>query len=586
MKKGVLFSSVIGLSLVLGSLAIFNLNNSTEYYQPRNYTEANEGYQGGADWMHRLRANQITGEIDAADVLAARAEIGALKAKSKKSTLNLQWAELGPDNIGGRTRAFLISKQTPGLFFAASVSGGLFRSTNSGSSWNAVNDFMDNLAVVSIAEAPNGDIYIGTGEDLYYNTSGAKSGGILGGGMFKSTDGGVTFDVLPSTVPSSAGDEFASVGKIEIDPNNSQKIYVAASRGVRISTDGGSTWSNPLSPSITPASDMTMSTTGHIWVRSFSQILKSTDGNTFTEISSASPGATGLPRNSSGRMRIAVSPQDDNYVYVIMTSNGNFSKAYRTTDGGTTWSEIGSQNSFLNPHAGQGNFNNAVTVDPKNKDRILVGGVILWEWSLANGWQQLASNNRFLQFQSLWVHSDVHNVVFHPTDKNKIYVCSDGGVTRSIDNGLSWVPVVKNYGTIQFYDIGVAGDGSVIGGTQDNSNILINPNATLLAKTGVTLNSGDGGYADISKLNPSVIFLESQYGNALRSTDGGGSLANFFDLDRMAPNASIQPGGSFAFADFVAPFELYENVFDFNSTDQIRIGADSVSASVGLANFS
>ncbi len=582
MKKGVLFSSVIGLSLVLGSLAIFNVNNSKEYYQPRNQAEAKEGFQGGADWLHRLRANQVSGEIDAADVLAARAEIGVLNAKAKKSTLALQWAELGPDNIGGRTRAFLISKKTPGLFFAASVSGGLFRSTNSGSSWQAVNDFMDNLAVVSIAEAPNGDIYIGTGEDLYYNTSGAKSGGILGGGMFKSTDGGQTFDILSSTIPTSSGDEFASIGKIEIDPSNSQKIYMAGSRGIRISTDGGMSWSNPLAPSITPVSDMTMSSTGHVWIRAFSQILKSTDGSTFTEISSANPGATGLPRNSSGRMRIAVSPEDDNYVYVVMTSGGNFSKAYRTTDGGTNWTEIGSANSFLNPHNGQGNYNNALTVDSKNKDRILVGGVILWEWSLSNGWQQMASNSRFLQLQSLYVHSDVHHIVFHPTDKNKIYVCSDGGVTRSIDNGLSWVPIVKNYGTIQFYDIGVGGDGSVIGGTQDNSNILINPNAPLLAKTGVTLNSGDGGYADISKLNPGVIFLESQYGNALRSADGGGSFGNFFDLDRMAPNASNQPGSGFGFADFVAPFELYENVFDFKSTDFIRIGADSVSASVGL----
>ncbi len=581
MKRGVLFSSVIGLSLVLGSLAIFNVNNSKEYYQPRSHAEAKEGFQGSAEWLHRLRANQVTGEIATADVLAAREEMSVLNAKSKKSTLALQWAELGPDNIGGRTRGFLISKKTPGLFFAASVSGGLFRSTNSGNSWQAVNDFQDNLAVTCIAESSNGDIYYGTGEGMYYSASGRKSEGITGGGVFKSTDGGLTFELLPSTKPLTVSGEWGQVGKIEVDPNNPQKIYAATNRGLRVSTDGGANWTNPLAPSITQVSDMTISPSGHVWLRAVGVISKSTDGNTFTEVSSTNPGPTDLPRNNNGRSRIAVSPQDDNYVYVVMTSGGDFSRAYRTTDGGTTWTEIGAQNSFLNPHSGQGNYNNALTVDPKDKDRILVGGVILWEWSLSNGWQQIASNSRFLQLQSLYVHSDVHNIVFHPTDKNKIYVCSDGGVTRSVDNGLSWVPIVKNYGTIQFYDIGVGGDGSVIGGTQDNSNILINPNAHLLAKTGVTLNSGDGGYADISKLNPAVIFLESQYGNALRSVDNGGSFSNFFDLDRMAPISTNQPGDN-GFADFVAPFELYENVFDFKSIDQIRFGADSVSSSLGL----
>jgi hypothetical protein len=580
MKKGVLYSSVIGLSLVCGSLAIFNLNTEKEYYQPRTKAVAGDSHQGAANRLLWMRANSATGAVELTDVLKAREEMKALSAKSKKSAIGLQWSEVGPDNIGGRTRAFLISSQTPGLFFAAGVSGGLFRSTNSGGVWEPVNDMQENLIVTCIAEAPNGDIYYGTGEGLYSRVVGGKNSGFVGAGVFKSTDGGQTFNQIPSTTPSSTGDEFANIGKIEVDPNNSSKIFIAAQRGIRVSTDGGDSWNNPLS-GLAPSTDMTMTPSGHIWAKVGSLIYKSTDGNNFTEISSTSPGATGLPRNT-GRSRIAVSPEDDNYVYVINTNTSNdFSSAYRSTDGGTTWTQIGAQNSFLNPHSGQGDYNNAVTVDPKDKNRIIVGGVTLWEWSAANGWQQIASNNRFTQVASLWVHSDVHNVVFHPLDKNKMFVCSDGGISRSNDNGLTWVPIVKSYNTIQFWDIGVGADGAVIGGTQDNSNILVNPNAQFFNRTGTTLNSGDGGYADISKLNPDIIFLESQYGNALRSVDYGGSFGNFFDLDRMAPNANAQPG-DFAFADFVAPFELYENVFDAKSTDLIRFGADSVFASVGL----
>ncbi len=578
MKRGVLFSSVIGLSLVICALAIFSLNGNKDYYQPRSKTVIADGHAGAAERLLWMRANAETGEIEIEDVIRARKQMNALDAREKTSALNLQWSELGPDNIGGRTRAFLISKQTPGLFFAAGVSGGLFRSTNSGSSWQPVNDFQENLIVTCIAEAPDGTIYYGTGEGLYSRVVGGKNSGFIGGGIFKSTDGGLTFSVLPSTVPSTVAGQFSNIGKIEVDPNNSQRIFYVDERGIWVSNDGGDFWNDPIGGFVR-STDMTMTSTGHVWAKVGAIIYKSTDGINFTEISSTNAGANDLPRNA-GRSRIAVSPEDDNYVYVVNANTSNdFQSAYRSTDGGTTWSQIGAQNSFLNPHSGQGDYNNAVTVDPKNKDRILVGGVTLWEWSSANGWQQIASNNRFTQFSSLWVHSDVHNVVFHPTDKNRIFVCSDGGISRSNDNGLTWVPIVKNYNTIQFWDIGVGADGAVIGGTQDNSNILVNPNAPFLPRTGTVLNSGDGGYAEISKLNPNIIFLESQYGNARRSVDYGGSLGNFFDLDRMAPVA--QPG-DFAFADFVAPFELYENVFDFNSTDQIVFGADSVFASVGL----
>src|SRR5690606_5774053 len=133
-----------------------------EYYQPRANDGAAEGYKGSAEWLFSRRANQVTGEIDPADVLRARAQAKAMVAKAKKSSLGLQWEEMGPDNIGGRTRAFLISNQNSNVYFAASVSGGLFRSTNAGASWTPVNDQLDNLAVTCLAQAPNGDIYYGT----------------------------------------------------------------------------------------------------------------------------------------------------------------------------------------------------------------------------------------------------------------------------------------------------------------------------------------------------------------------------------------------------------------------------------------
>lgn len=591
MKKGVLYSSIIGLSVVFAALAFFKPEGQKQYYQPREEENIVQGYRGAAEWLYARRANQVSGTIDRSDVEQARAQAKALVAKQKKSSLGLVWEEVGPDNIGGRTRAFLIDNQdtTGRTYYAASVSGGLFKSTNAGASWAAVNDQLDNLAVVSIAQASNGDIYFGTGEGLYYSASGAGSGGILGEGIYKTTDQGATISLC------SGSTAFNAVAKLEVDPTNSSRIYAATNSGLQVSNDGGTTFAPILSGlgSTLPTTDLTMTTEGQIWFKTGTKVYKSNnnDGTDIVEVTSTS-GTDNLPPNS-GRMRISIAPQDKNYVYAIAVESqqagSRFKAAYRSTDNGDTWTVIGERNTFLDPHGsasqGQGNYNNAVTVDPKDKDRILVGGVTLWEWSLSGGWQQIATNflTPFSLQSSLWVHSDVHNIIFRGKDLNTIYVCSDGGISRSTDNGLTWLPVVKNYGTIQYYNISVGGDGSVLGGTQDNSNILINPTAQFVPKRGTTLNSGDGAYAEISKLNPDVLFMESQYGNAVRSVDGGENLSQFFDLDRMAPNPAYQPGsGRVNFADFVAPFTLYENVFDFKSEDSIVFSADSVTSSQGL----
>lgn len=583
MKKGILYSSLAGFGLVLVSLALYTNQDTKEYYTPREVASSQDGFKGAAEWLHRMRANQITGKIDPKDIENARLQAAQFAAKKSGNALGLSWENMGPNDLGGRTRCFIIDKNNPDVMFIGSVSGGLFKSTNAGSSWVPVNDMADNLAVVSLAQAANGDIYYGTGEGMYYQTTGTGTGGVTGKGLYKSTDGGTTFSQVSGT------SSFAAIGKIVCGPNDPNRVYIATNQGIRVTTDGGATWANPLGVIASDAQDMTIDGIGQVWVRVGDRIYKSDGTPTgFTEISKSvvTAGPTDLPRNAS-RTRIAVSPQDPNYVYVISTTLGNFNKAYRSTDGGTTWTVIGENNFYLNPHGAQGNgqgeYNNAVTVDANNKDRILVGGVTLWEWTLSNGWELAASIAGGGGGFPYYVHADMHHVVWHPTKPNFVYALNDGGIFRSKDNGETWDPISKGFVSAQFYSIAVGANGKLMGGTQDNGTIFIDP-ANYYPESGVrtpgvnflgSIRDGDGGYTDLSKLNDEVQFKEMQYGVMGRSTDGGESYEAIYDFDRMDPNG-IAGNGSATFADFVMPFILWEKLNDPTSTDSVIFSADSL----------
>ena len=190
-------------AIAIGGLIFWNNSGQDEtVYTPRaQKQEVKDEAKGAAAWLHALRANQTTGEIDPRDVLAARASIEQKRNSYKTSALNLQWQEMGPMNIGGRTRTLFIDPDNPSTIFTGSVSGGLFRSTTAGSSWQLVNGDASNQAITGITKTVNGDYYVCTGEGLHYGAFGRGGGRYAGGGIFKSTDGGNTFSVLQATVP-------------------------------------------------------------------------------------------------------------------------------------------------------------------------------------------------------------------------------------------------------------------------------------------------------------------------------------------------------------------------------------------------
>jgi len=590
MKRKLLFS--LGGIMMLGALAWIGVpSNNQEYYSERSSDSSADDAKGSAEHLHRLRMNPTTGKIEQADVLAARQATQQLALNKNNASIGLNWEPMGPNDMGGRTRAILFDNSDSSRMWAASVSGGIFRSPNAGRSWIPVNDQMKNLAVNSMTMAANGDIYAGTGEDMYYFASGRASGGILGDGIFKSTDGGQTFSQLASTDPASnPGQGWGAVGKMAADPSDANRIYAATSDGLKVSNDAGASWTDAI-PAGGEALDLTVTSSGAVWVKEGQFIYYSTSGDAGSYIEktvSLAGGidpATNIPR-STFRMRIAVAPNNEDYVYVLVTTNGGMDRVYQSTDGGTTWNTIGTASALLNPIT-QVPFAVAIGVDPKNEKRIMIGGLTLWEWSEGNGWFQVASQSS--GSFSFYVHVDIHEIVWRNDQPNTIWVTNDGGLFKSSNDGFSWSEENKGYATIQFYFMDVGFDGQILGGTQDNGTILIDPKAPLpkagTRTIGITQPNGstvdgDGADVEISHLDQEIRFKARQYGQMGRSIDKGGEYSYFYGT-RMA---SRYNQFSSAFADFTGPFELWEELNDPNSIDSIEFSADTLKTSIGFGN--
>ena len=576
-------SFVAGVAIVVLPY-LFPVQN--EKYPIKNRSERErEDAHGYVNYLRSIRANLITGKVDPADVAAAYQQADALAASNKMSSLNLQWQELGPDNVGGRTRAILFDKTDPNKMFAGSVGGGIWVTTTGGSYWNQVDDNLQNLAVCAITQAANGDVYFGTGEGFYQN-SGDGSGGLEGKGIFKSTDGGVTFKQLAATK------NFKNVNRMGADPNNMLRIYAATEQGLKLSNDSGKTWITIKSSTGSSlsgfADDVQVASDGMVLARvGPTSLYKSSNGDdgTFVKISKSFSGDKGA---------LAISSSDPNYMYCSVGNNKSpFSsfvpdKIYQSTDKGDTWILIGTEtsNSLFKPLGTQGAYANAIAVDPANPQRIFLGGLDVWSWT-PSGWTILTDWTQST-INPFYVHADIQVIQFHPTAPNICFIGSDGGLFRTQDAGQtfpSFQTMNKGYKTLQCYSVAASGNGNdFICGAQDNGTQYIDGkgNTALSAKR---IGGGDGGYCEISVINPNAFFTGTYYGALRRSSSKGGGNGFYDTHINPLTGLSDDPAGSDpGWAHFVTPFLLWEDLNVQNSVDSVLFTAAPMQQTVANGN--
>ena len=424
---------------------------------------------------------------------------------------------IGPALMSGRIADVAIDQQQPNTWYVAAGSGGLWKTTNSGTSWTPIFDTYASysLGCVTIDPSDRNTIWVGTGE----NVAGRHVG--YGDGVYVSRDGGKTFQ-------NKGLKQSEHIGKIVVDPNNSLNVFVAVQgplwatggeRGLYKSTDGGETWRQVISGGpysgatdlqIDPTDSRVLYAATHqrhrtVWALldtgPESGIHKSVDGGeTWTKLSN------GLPGEDKGKISLAISPQKSNVVYATIELPNRAGGFWRSEDHGNSWNKV---SDFVSGGTGP-HYYQEIYVDPHRYDVIYHANNMLV--------RSIDGGKTWDVIEGRWKHVDNHAVAFHPTDADFALFGTDGGLYESHDFAASY-RFFANLSLTQFYKVDVDYDlpfYHVIGGTQDNStqygpsrtrNVQGIRNSDWIVPVG-----GDGHDNAIDPSNPDIIYGESQEG--------------------------------------------------------------------------
>ena len=507
----------VGMCFLVSEMPSISPNKSNR----SDYNDENKSIEGAIRSFYSLRLNEITGTVEPEWVNAAIAQADALKLK-RRAQKPVKWEGMGPDNVGGRVRAFLMHRDSVNLWFAGGVAGGLFRSSSQGQSWYPVNDKQENLNVTCIAQSITGIIFYGTGEGGFVNLTGTRSGSpaFLGSGLFKSSDHrGVSFSQMTNTKSAS----FTVCNSMVAHPTE-DKIYTATGDGIYEFTANGTVQKKLYNGSI---KHLRIDINGVLWA--------SSNNGTVLKMISGSMKRTGAPV-TGGVTSIGISPSDPNYVYLLGSSGDNsFGGLSRTTDGGTTWNTLVVKTSFNDIFGSnrQGNYDNVISVNPSNKESVIMGGVILATWDNVNGFLGKASTYNAPSNTS-YIHADKHVIEWDTrTSPPTIIVGTDGGLFRSKDGGTQWTPINRGFTTLQLYNVAANELGYIVGGAQDNGTQLISYTGNAFggkpSKNAIEIYGGDGFDVEFSRFSPKTVFVSTYYGNVARSGNNGQSSSTFWD---------------------------------------------------------
>ncbi|MCD6112707.1 MAG: T9SS type A sorting domain-containing protein [Bacteroidales bacterium] len=524
-----------------------------------------------------LRNNQKTGKLELKDVLKAREQIRLMNKGSKYSDA-ISWEELGPDNFSGRTRAILFDNQDPEnkTIFAAGVSGGIWKSVTVGQSWTKINIDGQCLNISCITQTPNGDIYVGTGEGFYYDAVSAY-GGFIGQGIYKSTDG-ENFSLLENTQPVFGTDTVAWSYINKLAADNNGRVYASTNKGLWYSDDQGVSWNLAKSSDgtelIANSFDVDVASDGSV-VACVDNKCFISDGDAENFICHSTDSTYDLPVSGIGRIEFAIAPSDPNYIYAVAVKDANdpgqLENIYCSTDKGVHWTIIGPGSSedfniFQNPMNEDvflGLYDNVISVFPNNPERIIVGGIQMWEGTKVDAgfynWCQKSINITGISIP-MYLPPSHFTYVFKPSDPNTILIGCSAGVFMSNDGAETFHTLNRGYNVNQFYTVNCSKDGSVIGGSQDNGVLYIDGQGNTPMSARKLFTGQNGAYNAISFINPEAFILSNSDGNINRSDDMGEN----FSLNFNAPETEL----------FLNPFILWESFEDENSRDSVTFTAD------------
>jgi hypothetical protein len=572
MKKFYLKCIVVLFSLVLSLMILPSCNHKAGHeteMREEEGEEENDEYDGpdkAADFETFRSLDVTTGKVpygrfwDAVLETESMKNINLYGASSAAALTPLAWVErgsksdaVGPSNgntragnevTSGRIRAVWVDLADPTgkTVWVGGVSGGLWKTTDVSAipaTWTLVNDYLSNLAIASICQDPTNTnvMYFSTGES--YRTG----GGVGGVGVFKSTDHGVTWNLLTNpavtVLVNSTKILCDNAGNVYV---NSQGISIAA--GLQRSSDGGANWVS-INPFTTGASatsriiDFEISSTGamHI-VGGFFDSAPGIGGYRYTTNPATATSASGwntpttlypVPNTSGVRVEISTA---GNTIYAAISSNGsganteNIDKVAKSVDGGNNWTTTNLTTTNINDlngtGGGQGTYSNTIGVDPSNPNIVIVGSLNLLKST--DGGLTFSKLTTWVGTSLQYLHADQHDITWYDNG-NKMLVASDGGLFYSVNKGVSFLD--KNVGLRlkQFYGVSIhpTSTNYFLAGAQDNGTHQFN-GAGLT--TSIEVTGGDGGFTGIDQDEPQFQSAAYVYANFRRSSNSGATWSS------------------------------------------------------------
>jgi len=451
------------------------------------------------------------GRAPAARAAATPAPAGAL---SSGTFSGLEMRSIGPALTSGRIIDLAVDPSHRNIWYVATAGGGVWKTTTAGTTWKPIFDGEGSYSIGCVTLDPNDPlvVWVGSGENN------AQRSVSYGDGVYKSLDGGETWQNVGLK-------NSEHIGKIVIDPRDSNVVYVAAQgplwndggdRGLYKTVDGGKTWTQSLKISdqtgvadvwMDPRNpDVLYATSYQRQRRVWTVVAGGPEGAVYK---SRDAGATwqklegGLPKGDLGRIGLAVSPANPDVIYaVIEASDPSRAGTYRSTNAGGTWQR-------RSGYTSSGQYYHELFPDPNDVDRVYAVNVFLQVTEDgAKTFQNAGEKDK---------HVDNHVVWIDPDNTDHLLNGNDGGLYETWDRGQSW-RYFANLPITQFYRVAVDDARpfyNVYGGTQDNHSLggpsrTINGHGIANSDWYVT-QEGDGFVSRVDPEDPNTVYAESQH---------------------------------------------------------------------------